>query len=242
MIEFHLVPDGALVTEAAPLGTEEKLGEEYLEPDRAFRLLFLSFKISQGSEDLQVDIFRWLHAQYPALRLSCETEQSLSSRAIPAFVTVVGNQRLHDPKPEEEVQSQIAMTVAKLKGALEYFSNHPTTALVPPITTEVLSRDYWYLQHGRPRVNPGTTAATDPFLSHVCHYGLLGNLTGSTEYDLLFGQIAEYLRSLVLVGPLSESSGAAHLLRNVVNLYNHHHPKQPPIDLATWVSHNTPGV
>lgn len=64
--------------------SEQKENEE-LTPERAFQIFFLSYRFSQGNNELQQNIWSYLHATNLQWRITGEMEQFMKEKAPPVF-------------------------------------------------------------------------------------------------------------------------------------------------------------
>lgn len=90
--------------------------------------------------------------------------------------------------------------------------------ILAAVAEGIIGRDMLFLveSEGRPRTGTEERKSdlADPFLSHICEYGIKGKTTGLPEYDQLFAEIMGYLKKQV----------EPDLLKQVIQAYNKKHP------------------
>ncbi len=228
-------------TELQTIEQEEPAIE--LDAKKAGRLFFLSFKFSQGKQFIQRDIFSWLHQRYPAYRLNntvklqiLEAQNKITGSLIKNPATADSSKRLHHKPLDEDLQEQTTVLVDVMQAILDnipsaevkmpYNENEflPSSPhIVGDIAWAIIGRDLRFVQ-GRVRknVNP-LSADNDPYLSHICYYGLESHPTGTEEYDELFREIKAFLLEAIEAG---KATPLTHNLSAVVETYVGTHPEK----------------
>ncbi len=228
----------------APEETLEEIVE--LSPDKAQRLFFLSFYVSQGLVTRQELLFKWLHYMYPRYRIQRQTIDGIKGPLLTRIARHVGAANpsgelleVVDSRPlEHEDRSSggsIVDTATELLHRFEAELQKPRTndeadrlemlTLVErKLAREIVMADKkWLIEKGgRPRSGSnGESPMRDPHLSQICSYGFLGKPTGSEEYDTFFRHAAEYLRTNYdKLGPYREALDA------VIKQHNATHPNE----------------
>ncbi|HRH93962.1 MAG TPA: hypothetical protein PKV72_05530 [Candidatus Peribacteria bacterium] len=142
----------------------------------------------------------------------------------------VGNRALHEHIDMGSVDEQLESQAEKLKlyaGA----DGADGEAQLPGITQYVLRMDKeWLLKpEGRPRraaAGPPASDFHDPWLSHLCHFGINGHTTRHPLFDRMFGEIRA--RLLGTAGSRNRLLGCDDPgdLEAVIALHNKHHPHE----------------
>ena len=209
-----------------------------LDSEHATRLLFKSFYFSQGGTPLQEAIFSWLHTRYPEYRITDQMKDLIEKSILPRVRAVVSANPedtkgaiLH-PVPEfqgirsnleSEIRTQLDSMQEIFERPVERYAYDPLHV----VTQNLINRDARYLirKGSRPRGGTKNMKAPegDPFLSHLCHYGLNGQPTGVAEYDRMFQEIDSFVREGIRSGVWKRGEGWTELFA-VVDKYNETHP------------------
>lgn len=206
---------------------------------RAKRLLFLSFKFSQGSKSLQLRLLEYLRAVHPDWRIDLELAQDILSTTVPAIQryidpTVSSTARIRhvqkDTLDDVGNEGQTRGAINMMRGVFNDNhgdANDGAEHVIPNIINGIMERDSYYLQVGRPgRSDEAPTASghDDQYLSQLCYYALGGHSTGDQDYDGMFQRIRAYIGE----ARPEEFEQAVRLrysqLRWLVRTYNEHHP------------------
>lgn len=187
---------------------------EYLSTEFASELLEGSFLFSQGSEMEQCMIFGYIHAARPSWRVQYgedaarEIADATKAKILPVLMPDNGVRR-HPPLSGDASTLDwplFKMVYGKpgqftaMEGFLASTHKGDEEKYVPNLTWGLVKRDHKFIvenEAGRPRTNPSDTdPSRDPFLSHIVHYGILGNPTGQDVFDEMFTDVAEYLKTV----------------------------------------------
>lgn len=188
----------------------ESIPGDKLSPEYASKLLFASFRFSQGSAPLQRHIFGYLHAIRPHWALTSHDFQEvdrLASNVIRKFVLPSERQSQYTPKLQlHSLRGTIPKVITEvidreLNNMKIVFNRWPAKVinLVPPISRGIIDADFnnLSLPTGRERIVPAGmhhTTYSDPFLSHYYYFGIEGNTTGFAEYDQMFQEVTEFVK------------------------------------------------
>lgn len=210
--------------------------EEVLTVEKAEKLLFLSFRFSQGDPQLQMYFFSWLQRMHPDWKIDEPMQAAINKHAKPHFEKFLQSKEikpnpLHKKITEVETpleletnqmrvifNQDINKLLSQEREMLEYVTSY--NVLIKRIAQEIAARDKAYLlsQGGRERpLNVRPTVANDSWLSHLCYYALAGHSTGSEEYDQLFREIKNHVD-----GELTTERGEKFI--EVIKAYNEKHP------------------
>lgn len=212
--------------------------QEQPTPEYFSKILFLSFKFSQGRSHLQEDIFQYIHTQYPNWVMPDSLRDQIYALVKKPIHEVIRPAQLakSTQKPvrhasslgslwmsdhEDSVTSEMGRMQAIFNGEIPIHGN-----LVERITEDIITKDYEYLsrEEGRERLNIPEAEkrhpSNDSFLSHFCHYGILGRPTGVDVLDEMFKEITSYAQKNVeaLDDRLKQK------IKLVKEIYNKHHP------------------
>ncbi len=202
--------------------------------DHMAKLLFLSFKFSQGDGGLQQQIFDYFIMKGQIPSLSQDMRKQIASRAQSmAKRYFMGNQKHtteggteEKPVPlESEIEKEMLKQIGLL-GSVPPERGRTLKGFLGIIAENIIAQDYKYLiqEKGRPNRAKSETSSyeptLDPYLSHICYYGILEKNTGLEEFDDLFGQI----RNVVQKDPLGGE--ARWKLDAVMKDWNARHPDQ----------------
>ena len=229
-----------------PLTPEEPTEKTVaLSPDKAQRLFFLSFYVSQGLVARQELLFKWLHYMYPHYRIQPQTIDAIKDPLLTRIARHVGatspSEDASEPKNNKPLEHQdreggsIVDTATELLRRFEAELQKPRsddevdrlemlTLVERKLAREIIMADKKWLidKGGRPRSSrEATSPMRDPQLSQICAHGFLGKPTGSEEYDTFFQRAAEYLRTNYdKLGSYRES------LDDVIRSHNATHPNE----------------
>jgi hypothetical protein len=194
-------------------------GVEHLSEKELAKLLWLSFKFSQGNSTIQRAIFQYLHQKHPAWRVDASTMAKVVRKLDRPATQYIGRESVtHYPHGSSRYGAPTAEKEAtgELDRQLEIFqkclardfeddrfeddrSSDPTVILTG-LAVGIIDKDTKFGNGMRPRKHEidergGTYSPDkDAYLSHLVWYGLLGNPTGSTEYDKMFIDVIAHLR------------------------------------------------
>jgi hypothetical protein len=227
----------------SPENNRENLNE--LSVERAAKLLFLSFRFSQGNSLAQHRIFEWLRLNYPDYRILEKDCEAVLSRAIEiakSFFNKQG-QKLHVNIEPDIVKSSLESELGKMQRLFKGRNLNSSSLPNSPIELEeILEKEKTILgslldvltEVDIKNINKGRTrytgyqsnkVETDPRASFLVDYGLLGNSTGATEYDNMFKQIKDYIKLLKGSSDPKNQKIINNIL-GVIKLYNRHHPNK----------------
>lgn len=193
-----LQPGEACVSPAEAAGA---LAAESLLPKEVPKLLFLSFRHSQGSPDLQQWLFDYVYSVSGQQPLSSAEEQGLRrslSRAIQSYFRMdsygASTAAYHTTIQTKLVAMEVKRTLSLWRQANERSTPLTRPYIMRELTSEVVSRDaYYLLQHnGRARAageSPCHPVHHDPFFSFIGYYALEGHATGLAVLDRLYGDV-----------------------------------------------------
>lgn len=193
-----------LTTQETSLPLERELTPEY-----AARIIFDSFRFSQGDPDLQKQIFAYLHGIRPKWKISNDLLNKISKEFTFRVRGFMGYSE--EPKPNVDrsllhynlgASSESDPINDEMLIDMEKIFNGEETLIVnvPVIARGVIVRDKRYLlDKGRPRTfhrsGPEKSEMGDPWLSHSIYYGVEEHATGLPEFDQMFVEVGEYLRN-----------------------------------------------
>lgn len=176
------------MTEQSP----EQVLEQPLTPEYAARLLFLSFKYSQGESDLQEAIFEYVRGLHPTWTVFPDRGEIWGS--VWPMIQRFMKGGHHNPLETEHHEGEDTLN-EELGSMQVVFERGPTQGrdgLVAEVTGKIVEREIKYIG-GR----PSATDQDRPFSSQLCVYGLLARDAGMTEYDEMFRDIATHARAVV---------------------------------------------
>ncbi|MES2315357.1 MAG: hypothetical protein V4486_01325 [Patescibacteria group bacterium] len=193
------------MTEENPMELRPQTHEylKYLTPEEAAKLLFLTFRFSQGDEKLQRNIMLWIHDVFPKYRIRNETHGQLDDLATNMATKYI----FKSPTPrhvpnindgvkgfqEKDIREQITVWSTSFESILDGDNNDylRTNEILDNITYSLLLRDHKYLveRGGRPNQNKKME-------SQVISHALNHRPTGSPEFDLMFSKISENILKL----------------------------------------------
>lgn len=215
--------------------------------EKVSNLAYFSFKFSQGNNYLQKEIFEYLHILHPQLRIDDAKKQLISERTkkmVDKYLTHAP-ETAHgmNPKPkifhvslsqgkpfasEKEMEKIKEEELQKRMDQMQEAFNSTTTVQISSITIRIIDNDFLNLyERGglKDRSHPKTdNSANDPWASHICHYALNGNPTGIEEFNRMFQDVNNFLRTQ---GTSNLSRETDSKLDNVIRIYNEKHPKSP---------------
>lgn len=223
------------------LGQPETRPTEALTLQQAEKLFFLSFRFSQGYGSLHGSIFDYLHFLHPDWNITEEFRHQLIEAANKHFSNFLHNKTISMHKKISNGYKD-ALEDAAENMQKRFNQQNDATPILPEMTSFVgwvVNRDYKYLVEpnreslryklGRPRENNPKPARynplTDPFLSHICWYGIEGNPTGAWEYDWMFANIKEGALRILKIDQSDEVTKRIKTrLVNIISKYHATHP------------------
>jgi DNA-binding transcriptional LysR family regulator len=224
--------------------------EDALTVPVARQVFMLSFHFSQGDPSIQQLLFRAVAWLRPHWRVTSEIVEALHAQA--AAIERLPSQGVHRAfhRGPGDVYQEVTDQLVELAHALDQPKPPPSglwgTALFAELLHEMVRRDHDYLcgAGGRPRatVAPGAVVSPhrDPYLSHACHYLLLGCKTGCAVLDELLGQMAALLQHPPETFPLSARSlDWQDWLVDVIEVYQRQHP-HVRLPLPSWFINQSP--
>lgn len=213
-----------------------------LTPSYAALLFFHSFRHSQGSPVLQKDIFHYLKYANSHWTLPPGEEaqmQIIAKRRMEQYLFGRNGKPkqkyIHiEPTPTYFYQQVLEMS-EEMRKVFNGPQNYLKDELMPSIIEMMVERDVKFLLGGGLR-NAGKQNvrkrfahdANNPLLdknfSFICYYGLNGKPTGAAEFDEMYSDIRNYLKTEG-TSSLSRETDAG--LDAVIHFYNGTHPNDP---------------
>lgn len=208
--------------------------ENCLKPERVQRLLFFSFRFSQGSQDLQNIIFEYLHEKFPNYRVN-PADYNLNKIELEAKVKKFFASRSlrHTDNLVDDPSEQIVKNLKELEENLNSadLPDSDIRLTLIEIVGLVLQQDYIYtVQMGERPSKDGDSEYSrfDKFSSHFVDYGMRRVRTGLFEYDQMFEDIINTTKKYIKNNPdwETETNSPLMYLRKVIDCYNENHPTQ----------------
>ncbi len=193
---------------------KEEVASNGLTLKKAEDLIFWSFYFSQGDPELQRDLFRYIHFSQPkwdAQELNrVELTEKLNGRIERFFnLNQVDNPALHPVvKGDDVIKNNIESEVSDFylfvrnidSDALYSFTTKEK--VIDMLSAKIAKRDErfkrkWIIQQKRKRTLPDdkSNPMRDRDLSQLCYYGLEGNTTRIGEFDQMFKDVSDHVRS-----------------------------------------------
>jgi hypothetical protein len=153
-------------------------------------IIKLSFRYSQGGEELQAKILHWLIAQsnFSPLWLSEDTRDYTLSLHAPGRHSDLGQNPYNRPYT---TATYVWNTINILMAA----RTETHVELVADIMASMITKDENYQQKPRPNIpligSYEADSPLDPHASFIRYYGIFGNTTRNKQYDKLFKQIKQ---------------------------------------------------
>ena len=216
--------------------------EDHLTPERAARLVFYSFRFSQGDDVTQRLILAWLHERYH-WHLS-KKDQKESRVQLEKMTDKFKDQQFgvsHFGLKEETYESVIEELpdyLAILGGSTELVEAAEKLLRRPEENTRAgqllatfASNDRFHIagrraiaggRAGSARYDSGSgNIKDDSYFSFLCTYILQEHSTHIPEFDELFEDVRQHLKTETL------SQDSLRDIEAVVGVYNEHHPGNP---------------
>jgi len=210
----------------------------------ARQVLFLSFRFSQGSPEAQEVLLMAVSLWRPQWSLDEEMVQALEQ--LSPSIGHLAEAGVHASFPSTTpVHDELRQFIGSMQAACAFptpvrrrIAEEARDATLVRVAQVMIIRDGRYLEReaGRPRSSraphPCSHPSTDPFLSHFCHFVLLGQTSGAAVFDELFTEIRSICNEpgerlqRILADPLT-----AMQLPRVIQVYNRHHPTS----LVAWL-------
>lgn len=237
--------------------------DEPLTAEKATKLFFLSYRFSQGDIISQKSIFRYLKATHPAWHIDNTLRDELEKKAKPIFIKYLrsaeraprhvqaSGEPLEEENIEKSVENESAMMQHVFSGeeegeATEFTADEKSAEQIKKkaireVATNIILRDWKYLEKNKGRSRPHTSDAQgrettplyDPFLSHLCYYGIEGRSAGMPEYDAMFQDVVTYLKGEFKDDPDKSLKDIKEKLDFVITAYNEKSKSKAP---GTYVS------
>lgn len=183
----------------------ENQPQEEIQIDEMTKLIFLSYRYSQGSQALQKDIYSYLTALHPEWTLSPRGRSIIADKLNKRINQFLHNDEIvlqptilsHPQKSKQHVRGSIGEELIIFEDELNA-GNRYKDFDIESLTKYILDRDIQFVRDGRERISPLASQASpifNPRLSHIFHYGFEGNNAGAKEYDRMFKDITTFLRS-----------------------------------------------
>jgi hypothetical protein len=180
---------------------EESKKPSYLEVKTGGRLLYDSFRFSQGNQNTQQMIFEWLHVNFPRYRIRMKDFEGIAfAGGVPGEKLIANEMHTQEayeswpnkkkvPINEENFSYEIYRQLTNFKRSLEGLGPSPANDFIlHELLFGIIDSDYKFVieEKGRP-------GKKDKFLSFLCAYILQAKSTGTKEYDLMFSQLREMI-------------------------------------------------
>lgn len=223
--------------------TEQEL--QNLTPERAKLLFFLSFRLSQGDQDLQYSIFEWIHRKHPSWRIVAKNlEQDSVARNEHFLLTNPGTRHSATGTRRRDINPQIVRVTTSSELSLmqlifdkgrgiDLGLNHKDYAL--KLAGLILQEDAKRLLpiEGKPATGrarqgeyiPGKPE-TDPWSSQFVDYGMRKHAIGVPEYDEMFAEIIRAVEDEIGRNKKWKESESLKNLPAIIQSYNSHHREQ----------------
>lgn len=236
---------------------------EYLTPEKAAELLFLSFRFSQGDQETQAYIYEWIHMEHPYWKIKTNDINKISEILVPKITKIASD-------PSESIHENVGQDnyvfTEQLKKFTDCLQKHvilPKKTILHYLIYGITSKDNYHLCKkmikGRKRkntiVDSNTPPVLHPFSSHFVDFVIKQSSTGSPEYRAMFKQIGDEFKKLYRLHMAlgnspdqshdenSEESEDEHTkfslsltrLIEVITIYNQNHPGAE-VDFEAWVN------
>ncbi|MBI5045217.1 MAG: cytidylate kinase family protein [Candidatus Levybacteria bacterium] len=215
---------------------ENNIVVENLSPEHALDIFYASFKFSQGGPALQKDMLQYIANEHPEWRMGDDEYQQIFDAFLQKATAYLAHTAQNNAK--KVIHPDFSDSIeTETKERLDEFRNILNSPRVPvslhEIMKTIIEKDFRFLADaksgeavGRPRTDNGTT-----FLSHICHYVMKGEATGSPEFDQMFEDIFDHIQRGGLIN-LDWDEDAR--LTKVIEFYNAFHPdgKREPAFIA----------
>jgi hypothetical protein len=167
---------------------EVSVNNNFLPDADTAKLLFLSFRFSQGFPDLQKEIFKYLHREHPEWKMRTDSKSAIIE-SLREKVQYVLKLQTHTRVDEANIASELENRLQQMTVIINSEKKIDESPICRTIFTLMLQQDRKYLclseNNARPRLDPHADANTfvDAHFSHVCHFVIQGNPTGHPALD-----------------------------------------------------------
>lgn len=201
----------------------------------AGQILFRSFLLSQGSEELQRNLFHYVALAYPSWCITGKERMEIAATALPTCTRYIAG-GLHRTVMEAAIRREVRRQSRNLALALEDGPDARET-LLANILRKVIGCDFEQLQKEKGRSRPTQRdhrahTLTGPFFSHFCQFGLLHRPTGAPVFDQLFSElVGAYAQHPTRLAALSlqDERSQRYQLKLILEVHNRHYPHLPLI-------------
>ena len=202
--------------------TQEQNGE--LTPEYAARLIFWSFKLSQGNTELHREIFEYIHSIQPQWRITGEMKDEIIQKSVEISNKYLNGSsasphRVDQEKMRTEIKGQLELLTQFLEKNTKY--ERPKEHILQVLQASFIERDFNFIKNGR-------KSSPDKYVSYICDYILKSKKTSIPEYDKMLAD----LKPLVIedLKDTVEDPRFFTSLEKIVQEYNLANPKDP-VDL-----------
>jgi hypothetical protein len=199
----------------------------------ARQILFVSYRLSQGSPSLQHYLFDYVAVVRPQWHLTDEVRMRVVQQLAPAVSRMVAR-GLHPDIASNLVLEDLKKEARALAEAFTLPDALERDELLYQLLAGFIRRDHHFFcgdtehdhhQRSRSQATFDRSSATDPFLSFFCHFVLLKhNKCGCSLFDEMFNVMREALATDKVVAQRLRQQGIAELLPRVIAIHNAHHP------------------
>ncbi len=214
-------------------GGKQEIEKMKLTPEYVGKLIFWSFKLSQGESELQLSLFHYLHTTNPDWKMSEEDFKlnfEKSSEMIKKYFGMP-KQEVKGSEPKTMNHQQLSGTDFTLREELSTFQRilnndgrfQTKSRLLESIVLEFIQRDHKFMKEGR------FDGRKD--LSYTCDFIIQGSKTNVPDYDRMFVESRNALANILKEEDLENEEVISKLIE-LVEKYNQNNPDKK-IDLTS---------
>jgi hypothetical protein len=165
---------------------------------KAVKIFIGSFKYSRGSSSLQKRLFSYLKIQNPNWSISNDLLQRLKTEVRAPIENIVNPRKLqvsdvHFSVQEHEIEKTIEQELQSMVRKFDFkqtdYDYRSKEEYLQGMVISMVDRDRHFLDSEKPQFT------RDPNLSYVCFYAIEGNKTGIEEFDEVYKDVANFIKT-----------------------------------------------
>ncbi len=189
------------------------------------RLLYYSFKFSQGDPDTQDIIFEYLHATNPGYSIKNGQHYTIISILFKKTKALILGSSEHiktrqdnsSVLKEQNIFAEVKLRLSNLRKALiKKVFEADLEKIIENLFNHIITLDYNFLN-----TSEGRHKVKDKWYSYFVHHVLLSKISGMEEYDRMFADIKERYKEYIRInGQLKK------MFMKLIGIHNSRYPNE----------------